>query len=106
MLNREAKPLEYLLALVDGSHWNSQKKLKYPSTKGKGGHLGCSEGFNWLLYKGSYGSEEAVNSQSREQMHSALENLSKSLRLMSYQHFMLFLYVFFATTNIHNRGYK
>ena len=105
MLNREAKPLEYLLTLVDGSHWNSQKKFKHPGSKGKG-HIGCSEGFNWNLYKRSYGSQEAVNSQSREQMHSALENLSKSMRLMNYQHFMLFLYVFFATTNIHNRGYK
>lgn len=105
MLNREAKPLEYLLALVDGSHWNSQKKFKHTSSKGKG-HIGCSEGYNWMLYKDSYGTDEAVNSQSREQMHSALENLSKSLRLMNYQHFMLFLYVFFATTNIHNRGYK
>ena len=50
MLNREAKPLEYLLALVDGSHWNAQKKYKRPNTKGKG-HLGCSEGYNWNLYK-------------------------------------------------------
>ena len=43
MLNREAKQLEHLLTLVDGSHWNSQKKLKHPNSK-KGGHLGCSEG--------------------------------------------------------------
>ena len=106
MLNREAEPLEYLLTLVDGSHWNAQKKMKYPNSKGKGGHLGCSEGYNWNLYKASYGKEEAVNSQGREQMHAVLENLSKSMRLLNYQHFMLFLYVFFATTNIHNRGYK
>ena len=106
MLNREANPLKYLLTLVDGSHWNAQKKMKNPNSKGKGGHLGCSEGFNWNLYKSSYGVEEAVNSQGREQMHAILENLSKSMRLMNYQHFMLFLYVFFATTNLHNRGYK
>ena len=106
MLNREAKPLEHLLTLVDGSHWNSQKKMRYPDSKNKGGHLGCSEGYNWNLYKASYAKEEAVNSQGREQMHAILENLSKSLRLMNYQHFMLFLYVFFATTNLHNRGYK
>ena len=80
MLNREAKELEHLLILVDGSHWN--------------------------LYKSSYGNDEAINSQGREQMHSILENLSKSMRLMNYQHFMLVLYVFFATTNIHNRDYK
>ena len=42
MLNREAKQLEHLLTLVDGSHWNSQKKMKHPTSK-KGGHLGCSE---------------------------------------------------------------
>ena len=30
MLNREAKPLEHLLTLIDGSHWNSQKKMRYP----------------------------------------------------------------------------
>ena len=162
MLNREAKQLEHLLTLVDGSHWNSQKKLKHPNSK-KGGHLGCSEesvpnskrrrnsqqkfhsknkqywvvgegvgeggrlggivknvskffsflnlenfsqGYNWNLYKSTYAKEEAVNSQGREQMHAILENLSKSLRLMNNQHFMLFLYVFFATTNLHNRGYK
>ena len=82
------------------------KKFKYPNSKGKGGHLGCSEGFNYNLYKSSYGTDEAINSQGREQMHASLENLSKSMRLMNYQHFMLFLYVFFATTNLHNRGYK
>ena len=106
MLNREAEPLEYLLTLVDGSHWNAQKKMKHPNSKGKGGHLGCSEGYNWNLYKASYGKEEAVNSQGREQMHAILENLSKSMRLLNYEHFMLFLYVFFAITNIFNRGYK
>ena len=105
MLNREAKHLEYLLALVDGSHWNSQKKMTGPSSKSKG-HLGCSEGFNWNLYKGAYSKDEAVNSQSREQMHAILDNLSKSMRLMNYQNFMLSLYVFFGTTNLHNRGYN
>ena len=79
MLNREAEPLEYLLTLVDGSHWNAQKKMKHPNSKGKGGHLGCSEGYNWNLYKASYGKEEAVNSQGREQMHAILENLSVEL---------------------------
>jgi hypothetical protein len=33
MLNREAKDLEYLLTLVDGSHWSSQTKL-IPRVKG------------------------------------------------------------------------
>ena len=48
MLNREAKQLEHLLTLVDGSHWNSQKKLKHPNSK-KGGHLGCRDSKGRLL---------------------------------------------------------
>lgn len=28
-----------------------QKKLKRPDRSGKGGHIGCSEGFNYNLYK-------------------------------------------------------
>ena len=39
-LNREAKLLEKVLVLVDGSHWSGQKKLKKPDTRGRGGHLG------------------------------------------------------------------
>ena len=32
-----------------------------------------------------------VNSQGREQMHSLLDNCAESLRLMSYQNFMIFM---------------
>ena len=39
-LNREAKLLENVLVLVDGSHWEGQKKLKKSDRNGKGGHIG------------------------------------------------------------------
>ena len=61
---------EYLRLLVDGAHWQvdiriiqcfqleenlyqGQKKLKRPdrSGHGGGGHIGCSDGFNYNLYK-------------------------------------------------------
>ena len=47
----QVRSLQYLRCLVDGSHWQGQKKLKKPNKSGKGGHLGCSEGFNFNLYK-------------------------------------------------------
>jgi hypothetical protein len=37
--------LEWKRLLVDGAHWSAQKKFKAHNTKGKGGHLGCSEGY-------------------------------------------------------------
>ena len=40
---------------------------------GKGGHLGCSEGFNFNLYKPYL--PYKVNSQGREQMHAILDKL-------------------------------
>ena len=58
----------------------------------------CSDGFNFNLYKRHL--EETVNSQGREQMHSLLEKCTQSLRLLSYRHFMIFLRVFFAMTNL------
>ena len=39
-LNREAKLLENVMVLVDGSHWEGQKKLKKSERNGKGGHIG------------------------------------------------------------------
>ena len=51
ILNREPREFQYLRCLVDGSHWQGQKKLKKPNSSGRGGHLGCSEGFNFNLYK-------------------------------------------------------
>ena len=51
LLNREPREFQFLRCLVDGSHWQGQKKLKKPNRSGKGGHLGCSESFNFNLYK-------------------------------------------------------
>ena len=51
ILNREPREFQFLRCLVDGSHWQGQKKLKKPNSSGSGGHLGCSEGFNFNLYK-------------------------------------------------------
>ena len=68
MLNREPVEFEYLRLLVDGAHWQvdiriiqcchleenlyqGQKKLKRPDRSGRGGHIGCSDGFNYNLYK-------------------------------------------------------
>ena len=100
IMNREAKMIEFKKVLVDGVHWNSHSKTKKAS-KGKGGHVGCSDSFNWNLYKKHY--DEKINSQGREQVNSLVEKCSSSLRLMSYQHFMRFMYVFFACTNLQNR---
>ena len=68
ILNREPSEFEYLRLLVDGAHWQvdnrlydllieiqnfyqGQKKLKRPDRSGQGGHIGCSDGFNFNLYK-------------------------------------------------------
>ena len=48
--NREPRRFEYLRTLVDGSHWSGHKRLKKGS-KGSPGHLGCSRGFNSLIYR-------------------------------------------------------
>ena len=80
VLNREAPMLEWKKLLMDGAHWRSQKKFKAHNTNARGGHLGCSESFNWNLVKQSV--DEPVNSQGREQMHSLIEKCSKSLRFL------------------------
>ena len=36
ILNREPREFQYLRCLVDGSHWQGQKKLKKPNKSGKG----------------------------------------------------------------------
>ena len=51
LLNREPREFQFLRCLVDGSHWQGHKKQKRPGRSGKDGHLGCSEGFNFNLYK-------------------------------------------------------
>ena len=93
-LNREPEDFEYLRFLVDGSHWQSQRKLKKPDSRsGKGGHLGCSTGYNFNQYKKIVKNDidGAKNSQGREQMHAVLDKLAKSLRQKNYHNFMAFL---------------
>ena len=68
ILNREPREFEYLRLLVDGAHWQvlnilspslyyysvivrGKKKLKQPDRSGRGGHIGCSDGYNYNLYK-------------------------------------------------------
>ena len=88
-MNRDARMLEFKKVLVDGLHWNVQKKNKKSNSKGKGGHVGCSDSYNWNIYKTH--TKEEVNSQGREQLHALIERCAASLRLMSYQHFMIFM---------------
>ena len=75
---------------------NSKKNDK----SGRGGHLGCSQGFNFNLYKPFLSKD--INSQSREQMHSELENCVRGLRQMGYKSFMTFMKIFFGLTNLKN----
>ena len=95
---REPCKFEYLRTLVDGAHWQGQKKLKRPARSGRGGHLGCLEGLNFNV-------KEGVLSQGREQMHSRLTKLTSSLCQMNYNSFMIFLKVYFAITNLKNKGF-
>ena len=98
MMNREAKRFEYLRVLVDGAHWIGQKRLKKPDRTGSGGHLGCSEGFNYNLYKKTLPNN--INSQGREQLHAKLDNLKRSLTQMTYRNFFNFIRLFFVQNNI------
>ena len=97
VLNREPALFENFRFLVDGSHWQGQKKLKKADKTGKGGHLGCSTGYNFNIYKPHL--DAKINSQ----MHSTMENCTKSLRLKNYQNFMRWLIAFFAIRNLNNQ---
>ena len=103
LLNREPREFQFLRCLVDGSHWQGQKKLKRPDS-GRDGHLGCSEGFNFNLYKvlnynisfvtvkSNFVFQKHLsnvsNSQGREQTHSEMEKCVDSLSQMNYKNFM------------------
>ena len=102
-LNREPLDFEYLRFLVDGSHWQNQKKLKKQDNRSKkGGHLGCSNAYNFNTYKQftKVTADGAKNSQGREQMHSILTKLSKSSRQKNYHNFMCHMIAFFAIRNM------
>ena len=98
ILNREPREFEYLRCLVDGAHWNGQKKLRKPDSSNIGWHIGCSLRFNYNLYREYLPYQ--TNSQGREQMHSVLEKLVPSLRQMSYPVFMNVMKVFFGIGNL------
>ena len=68
------------------------------------GHLGCSEGFNFNLYKESIGFKP--NSSGREQTHAAMESSAKNLIQMNYRNFMTSMKVFFALTNLKRKKNK
>ena len=101
-LNREPLDFEGMQFLVDGVHVAGQKRLKKEkSSNRKGGHLGCSESFDFNKHKSAITKIQGkTNSQGREQMHSILEPLPKSLRQKNYRNFMKTLIAFFAIRNL------
>ena len=103
-LNREPEEFQNMQFLVDGCHFKGQKRLKKGSKKDVGakGHLGCSASYNWMEYKPYQ--TTALNSQSREQMHSVLKKLSPSLRQMNYYNFMRTMICFFSIRNLIIKG--
>ena len=105
-MNREPREFEWLQLLTDGSHWAGHRKLKNPNYSGKSGHLGCSSSFNFNEYKKTFSEDYKVNSQGREEFHATVDACCKSLRLMTYDHFMILMRVFFAVTNLKKRDYK
>ena len=102
LLNREPREFQYLRCLVDGSHWQGQKKMRKPDRSGRGGHLGCSDGFNFNLYKKYL--PGVLYSQGREQTHADMEKCVDSLGQMNYKNFMQHMRVFFGLTNLKHRG--
>ena len=102
-LNREPEQFEFFRFLVDGSHWSSKRKFK-KADKQQAGHLGCGSGYNFNSYKPYTKSENCTNSQSREQMHSVLDKLAKSLRQKSYHNFCRYMNAFFAVRNLDVMG--
>ena len=67
-----------------------QKKMKKTDKFKKGGHLGCSFGYDFILYKQRMKDDSGIdiNSQTREEMHSTLEKCTATLRQKNYQMFM------------------
>ena len=102
LLNRDPREFEYKRILVDGAHWASRKKLTKSNQTGSGGHIGCSDSFNYNLYRPHLNINYDLNSQGREKLHANLDACCKTLRLMSYSNYMIFLRAFFAVTNLKN----
>ena len=100
MLNQEPRHWRYTRFLVDGVHWNGHSKTQKGTTNS--GHKGCSDGFNFNLYKKHI--DKNFNSQGREQTHSILSKLAPSLRNMNYVNFMIVLIRFFGYRNMFLKG--
>ena len=100
VLNREPSPYQYTRFLVDGCHWNGHSKTRKGTTNN--GHKGCSDGFNFNLYKEHI--DKDFNSQGREQTHSILQKLAPSLRNMNYTSYMIVLIRFFGYRNMFLKG--
>ena len=100
IMNREPQRFQYLRTLVDGVHFRGHKKTKKGTSK-KGGHSGCSNGFNSMEYKKYW--KSGYYTQGREQIHSQIDALTPSFRQMSYQSYMVMLRTFFALNNLKKR---
>ena len=92
------KTFEFTGFLVDGAHWQGNKKLKHPSKTDKKGHISCSEGYNFNNYKKS--AWFYINSQNREIMHSTIDKCVNSLKLKTYHDFFYWMIAFFAIQNL------
>ena len=97
-LNREPEEFKFTRFLVDGARWAGQRRLKKADRSGKGGHLGCSSGYNFNEYKRHL--DITVNSQGREQTNSLIEKCAKTLRQKNYFNFMRYMICFFAIRNL------
>ena len=75
-LNRELNEAKFLHFLVDGAHWNGQRKLKKADRSGGGGHLGCSSSYN----SSEYQKDIKINTQGREQTNALIEKCAQTLR--------------------------
>ena len=93
LLNREPREFQYLQCFVDGAHWNGHKKTKKNNQHGRGGHLGCSESYNFNIAKPHL--PHGSHSQGREQIHSELlDKCVNSLTRASRDMVMIFLRLF------------
>ena len=95
-LNREPNEAKYLRFLVDGAHWNGQRKLKKADKSGGGGHLGCSSSYN----SSEYQNDLNINTQGREQTNALIEKCAQTLRQKNYFNFMRYMKFFFAIRNL------
>ena len=105
-LNGEPKDCQNLRFLVDGCHFQGQKRMKKSNKNtGAGGHLGCSSSYNFMQYKmfTKQHQDGASNSQNREQMHSVLNRLATSLRQMNYHNFMRTLIIYIRNLKLINK---